>query len=297
MLRINFIVAAVSCLLGLPSNAAILESLSATPQGWSRVGTPSSDSTIALQIGLQEQNLDKLDSLIYAVSTPGSPSYGNHMEGDDVAAMLKPAAETESGVLAWLQKAGITTVHSDGHWITFATTVGTANKLLDTEFAYYSNDGVTKLRTTQYSVPDDLTEHIDLISPTTYFGKTAAQLPTKPREPEPVAPRQVAPSCATLITPACLKELYDIKYTPSGKTNSRIGFGSFLNQSARTEDLQLFETKYNIPAESFSVQLINGGVNNQTISNNHGEANLDVQYIVGISHPLPIISFITGGSP
>ncbi len=27
------------------------------------------------------------------------------------------------------------------------------------------------------------------------------------------------------------------------------------------------------------------------------EANLDVQTIIGVSHPLPVVEFITGGSP
>ena len=296
-LRSHLVAAALSCLFTVPSLAVVLDKLAALPHGWNRVGTPSSTSSIALKIGLQEQNLDKLESLIYAISTPGHPSYGNHMEGDDVAALLKPADETESEVLAWLKQAGISTVHSDGHWVTFATTVGTANKLLDTEFAYYENDGVAKLRTTHYSVPDRIAKHIDLISPTTYFGKTTAQAPARPAGSSQLSSRQAGQGCGSLITPDCLKQIYDIQYTPSGKTNSTIGFGSFLNQSARTQDLQLFEKKYNIPAQSFSVELINGGTNDQSISNNHGEANLDVQYIVGISHPLPVVSYITGGSP
>lgn len=295
--RMHLVVAALYGLLAVPSLAAVLERLAAVPNGWTRVGAPSSESTIALRIGLQEQNLDQLESLIYAVSTPGNPSYGNHMEKEDVAALLKPASETESEVLTWLNQAGVTAVHCDGSWVTFATSVGTANKLLSTDFAYYESDGVTKLRTMHYSVPDDLAKHINLISPTTYFGKTTAQAPTRPRVSNQLSPRQANQSCATLTTPDCLKQIYDIKYTPTGNTSSTIGFGSFLNQSARTEDLQLFEKKYNIGAQSFSVQLINGGVNDQSIDGNHGEANLDVQYIVGISHPLPIISYITGGSP
>lgn len=284
-------------LLAVPSFAAVLDRLAAVPTGWTYVGAPSSEGTIALRIGLQEQNLDQLESLIYAVSTPGSPSYGNHLEKEDVAALLKPASETEREVLAWLKQAGVTAVNVDGSWVTFATSVGTANKLLSTEFAYYQSDGVTKLRTMQYSVPDDLAKHVDLISPTTYFGKTTAQAPTRPQHSNPIYPRQANQSCATLITPDCLKQIYDINYTPTRNSSSSIGFGSFLNQSARTQDLQLFEKRFNIEPQGFSVQLINGGVDDQSIDGNHGEANLDVEYIVGISHPLPVISYITGGSP
>ncbi|KAL8840880.1 MAG: hypothetical protein Q9170_001144 [Blastenia crenularia] len=297
LLRSSLFLAATFALLATTSFAAVHEKLSALPHGWMHVGNPADDSIIGLQIGLQQQNIDKLESMIYAVSTPGHSSYGNHMQKEEVDTMLKPDAAAEEAVLSWLKQAGVTSVNSDGHWVTFATSVGTANKLLNTQFAYYTNDGVTKLRTTQYSVPDSLVKHIDLISPTTYFGKTSAQAPVMSSDSPKLESRQVDASCSTTITPACLKEIYNIKYTVTGKTNSTVAFGSFLNQSARTQDLTLFEQRYNIPREGFSVQLINGATNDQSTSSNHGEANLDVQYIAGIAAPLPIVEFITGGSP
>lgn len=188
------------------------------------------------------------------------------------------------------------TVYSDGTWVNFATTVATANRLLDTQFNYYKGEGIAKLRTTQYSVPDEQTQHIDLLIPTTFFGKTKAQAPTVVGHGR-VKVRQVDASCAFLITPQCLKQLYSINYTPDPKSGSRIGFGSFLNASARTQDLELFETAYNIPHQNFSVELVNGGVNDQSISSHHAEGNLDIEYAVGVSHPLPVFSYITGGSP
>ena len=283
----------------LSTHAAYLEQLSALPNGWTQVGTPVDSDTMTLQIGLQHQNLDQLDSMISSVSTPGSDSYGNYMEGDEVAATLQPSSEANSAVLAWLKGAGVSNAYSDGTWVNFSTTVGTANTLLSTTFNYYENDGIQKLRTTSYSVPDDLTGYIDLVTPTTYFGKTTAQAPGRMHFPKRnLAPRQLNASCATLITPACIKELYNVgNYTPDPNSGSRIAFGSFLNQSARTQDLSLFETANSIPQQEFSVQLINGGVNDQAIDDNHGEANLDVEYIIGVSHPLPVISYITGGSP
>lgn len=155
----------------------------------------------------------------------------------------------------------------------------------------------TKLRITYTSVPDFLGKHIDLIAPTTYLGKSTAQAPVSSADSPRLESRQVDANCATTVTPACLKEIYNINYTPTGKTDSTIAFGSFLNQSAHTQDLNLCEQRYNVPREAFSVQLINGATNDQSVSNNHGEANIDVQYIAGISCPLPIISYITGGSP
>ena len=289
-------------LLALPAFSAVHEQLTALPATWTLASTPADDSTITLSVGLQQQNLDKLESLIYSVSTPGSASYGKYMAGDDLTAMLKPSDAANTAVMAWLAKAGVANVHSDGEWVTFATTTATANKLLNTQFNYYESEGVTKLRTTQYSIPDSLTEHIDFIHPTTFFGKTKSNIPVPvARQPESIESRQVSDldaSCSTLITPKCLKELYNVgTYTPSPSSGSEIAFGSFLNQSAQPASLTQFESINNIPKQGFSVVLINGGMNNVTDSGNHGEADLDVENIVGISHPLPITSFITGGSP
>ena len=293
-------------------HAAVHENLAATPSGWSQAGTPPQEELMILQVALQQQNLDKLESAIYDVSTPGSSSYGQFMEGEEVSAMIAPVSEAAPAVEAWLKAGGVQDIHTEREYVIFAAPVETANKLLNTQFHYYENEGLTKLRTTGYSVPNDLSQYIDFVHPTTYFGKTTAQVPfPQPHQDKIVlTPRNanstngttngtaIDASCKDLITPQCIKEIYNIgNYTADPNSGSKIAFGSFLNQSARTQDLILFETKYDIPQEGFSVQLINGGTNDQSVSPNHGEANLDVEYIVGTSHPLPIISYITGGSP
>ena len=291
------------CALASP---VVHEALTSVPKGWSLAGTPAPSELMVLQVALQQQNLDKLESMIYDVSTPGSSSYGQHLEGDAVSAMVAPANAAAPAVESWLKAAGVKAVHTQGEYVTFAATVEVVNSLLSTQFHFYGGNGMTKLRTTQYSVPQDLVAHIDFISPTTFFGNTKALAPVpeighqlyERKTTPPNSTNGTDPSCADLITPQCIKEIYKVgNYKPDPKSGSKIGFGSFLNQSARVQDLDLFEKKYDIPEQGFTVQLINGATNDQSVSNNHGEANLDVEYIVGTSHPLPIISFITGGSP
>jgi tripeptidyl-peptidase-1 len=190
--------------------------------------------------------------------------------------------------------------------VTFVTTVDKASNLLHATFKNYENGGSTKMRTTQYSVPNDLKRYIDLIFPTTYFGKTAANIPKsniaeRDNTPTHRSTRSIDPTCETLITPSCLKELYNIgNYTPMANSGSKIGFTSFVKQSAFKSDLQQYETYFNIPLQEFEIVTINGGINNQDPNNSYfrtGEAALDVQTIVGVSHPIPVTEFITGGTP
>jgi hypothetical protein len=70
--------------------------------------------------------------------------------------------------------AGVSQVSTNGAYVTFATTVGTANTLLNTTFMNFENSGVSKIRTTEYSIPESLTSYIDLIDPTVFLGKTLA---------------------------------------------------------------------------------------------------------------------------
>lgn len=163
-------------------------------------------------------------------------------------------------------------------------------------------DGVQKLRTLEYSIPDELYEHIDLVSPTTFFGKTKAHAVVPPPEMlEGLASRQTANktlNCERLIEPGCLEEMYnyaDYPISPSSK--SRVGFGSFLNQSARQEDLSKYQRDYGLPMTNFSVTLINGGEDHQDPRGDIGEANLDSQFISAVAKSLPLTQFITGGSP
>lgn len=283
----------------LPAYGAVMEKLAAVPSGWTVAETDSS-TAITLTVGLAMQNLDQLEAKLIAVSTPGNADYGNHLDADEANALFAPSTDASNAVTSWLTSAGAQNIVSDGSTVTFAATIEKANSILNATFQTYTSNGVTKVRTTQYSVPDHLAEHIDLISPTTYFGKTVANAPTKVTKKDTSATKvTVDASCSTSITPKCIKELYNVgDYTPSVSSGSRIGFGSFLNQSALYSDLFQYEKYFGIPQQNFSVTLINGATNDQNPATaQNGEANLDVQNIIGVAHPLPVQEFITGGSP
>jgi tripeptidyl-peptidase-1 len=299
-----FVVLAVS----LPALAAVHEKLATTPSGWTAVSAPATDTQMTFSIGLKQQNIDQLETKLLAVSTPGSAQYGQHLEMEEVNALFAPSAEATSTVQAWLNEAGIPNqLATDGQFISFSTTVETANKLLNTTFMNFENAGASKIRTTEYSVPDKVSGFIDLIDPTTYFGKTVANrvIPvtaisgTQTTKDLPPSKRAIDASCQTSITPRCLKELYNVgDYVPDPISGSRVGFGTFLNGSTLNTDLTAFETLNNITQQGYTLTLINGGVDDQDPATaDVGEANLDVQNIVGVSHPLPITEFITGGSP
>lgn len=255
--------------------------------------------------------MDKLDSMLEAVSTPGNAKYGQYMDIEDTNAMFAPSSSSQKQVQSWLESNGVKSYHNDGSLITFTTTVGKANALLNTTFAYYTNGATTKLRTMQYSIPDTLGNALDFVAPTTFFGNTKAQraVPQTAAASEVVEKRQeVSRSCLKkvefqnetfeLFTPQCYKETFNIgDYQADPSCGSTIAFGSFLNESASYSDLALFEKAFGLPKQNFTVTIIQNGatynLNDQNpLTESDGEANLDVQNIVGLVDGLPVSQYV-----
>ena len=311
------LVSLVSLVSVQASAAVILEQLAQVPNGWGVVDTPSPSSQMVLQVALAQQNIDQLESRLAAVSMPNSNTYGQYLDLDDVNAIFGPSEASSAAVESWLQSYGVTDYTAQGSSIWFQTNVSTANTMLSTSFKTYGDStGATKLRALQYSIPESLVGHVDLLSPTTYFGKSKAMRSLKARKAVPAVntetlfTRQEPASCKgslvfegetfSVFTPDCIRTEYSVNgYTPLAHSGSRIGYGSFLNESSSFSDLALFEEHFNIPSQNFSVVLINGGTDlpQPPPIADDGEANLDVQNIVSIAHPLPVTEFITAGSP
>ncbi|KAM0334167.1 hypothetical protein ACHAQA_001187 [Verticillium albo-atrum] len=259
---------------------------------------PAGDS-ITLQIALKHQNIDQLESQLRAVSDPSSPDYGHYLSKDEVNELFSPSNESATAVEAWLTKAGITDVSKQGPIIDIVTTVEKANELLEADFAWFEVEGSRKLRTTEYSIPDELEAHIDLVAPTTFFGRSKAHTMT-PEFPAHLATRQSrnTTTCLYVITPECLEQAYHYgAYEADPEAGSRVAFASFLNQSARQDDLSQYLATFNLPANNFTTTLISGGEDHQDPKGDINEANLDAQFLAAVTKNLPITQYITGGSP
>ncbi|KAF2848021.1 subtilisin-like protein [Plenodomus tracheiphilus IPT5] len=293
----------VGSLLAARGLAEPFEKLFGTPQGWKLQGPASDEQTLRLKIALQQNNVQGFEQTVLEMSTPSHPKYGLHFAShEEMKSMLLPSEETLSAVTAWLKSAGVNDFEEDADWLTFKTTVGVANKMLDTKFAWYISEEAKPrkvLRTLEYSVPDGVAQHINMLQPTTRFASIRANHETE-RELvglQLVAVANSTVNCDATITPQCLKTLYKIDYRPDPNSGSKIAFASYLEEYARYSDLALFE-KNILPeavGQNVSVIQFNNGLNAQNSSDDSGEANLDLQYIVGVSSPLPVTEFSTGG--
>ncbi|KAI0865173.1 subtilisin-like protein [Xylaria cubensis] len=296
----RFLSLLVTSLLAAQGLAKPFEQLFGVPEGWKLQGPAEDSQVIKLQIALQQGDVEGFEQAVLDMSTPSHPNYGQHFQDhDEMKRMLLPSQSSLSSVHAWLKNAGVESVEEDADWITLKTTVGVANKMLDTQFAWFVSEEAKPrkiLRTLEYSVPEDVAEHINLVQPTTRFAAIRANHETGSQIFE-IQVAAAADNCDALITPACLKTIYNIDYQADAKSGSKVSFVSYLEEYARYSDLALFEQNYLPEAvgQNVSVVLYNGGLDNQTSIADSGEANLDLQYIIGTGHPLPVTEFSVGG--
>ncbi|KAF8802988.1 subtilisin-like protein [Phlegmacium glaucopus] len=292
-----------------------------SPRGWLKHSKPSPNHNIILRIGLPQPNFHVLEKHLYEVSDPEHERYGQHLSKTQVEALVAPHDESVELVNKWLGTFGI---NEDGlvrspakDWVTVTVPVSLAEKMLDTTYHVWrhAESGEYLVRTTSYSLPSNLHDHIDVIQPTTMFGRFKKQKSTVFPVDEGSLIDQLAAnaapfvdavsgvtvdaSCNRTITITCLRQLYNaVGFVPSAANNS-IGITGYLGQFANIEDLQLFYANQTPVAlgSNFTFVSVNGGTNDQTPANAGAEADLDVQFAFGLSHPISPTFFSTPGSP
>jgi tripeptidyl-peptidase I len=254
------------------------------------------------------------------VSDPDHLRYGQHLSAVDVQDLIRPTSDTLDLVHEWLEDNGIEDFDYSPakDWIKVTLPVKAAENLLGAKYSIFEHeDGTRIVRTTEWSLPQHLHEHIDAVQPTTSFLRTVAQksesLNLKPWTPPNYAP----PTNLTIqkvcnissVSPECFSTLYSTKgYRVKAAGRNKIAFTNYLGEIPIRPDAALFAKKYKPEAVrgaySFPQISIKGGPTqdgplnaSEIAAGISREANLDVQAILGISYPTPITAYSTGGSP
>ncbi|OCH90803.1 family S53 protease [Obba rivulosa] len=275
------------------------------PNGFKWSSTPSPSTVLQMRLALVQSDPAGLERALYDVSTPSSPSYGNYLTREEAAAFVAPTSETQQAVNAWLAEHNITAtpLTPAGDSLSFDVPVSMANEIFGANFSVYTHEatGNQAIRTLGYSIPADLEGHVDFVHPTTVFPVyKIGRSPAVTMLAANLTPEAVPSSCATSITPACLQGLYGIPTTPATQPSNKIGVAGFIEQYANEADLMQFLERYRPdvpPSSGFSVASIAGGQNLQTPGLAGEEANLDIQYTVGIATNVSNIFLTVGGDP
>ncbi|TFY67250.1 hypothetical protein EVJ58_g1740 [Rhodofomes roseus] len=282
---------------------------------------------IKLRVALVQSNPAGLEDALYDVSTPSSDNYGQYLTREEAAAFVAPSDETTSAVNTWLaeHEVAATPLTPAGDWIGFTVPVSKANEMFAADYSVYAHTetGQTAIRTLSYSVPEELIEHLKVLYPSTTFPKVQRKLQVV-KAPVSVVPETtqgaenaaVNASCASTITPSCLQQIYGVPSSPATQSSNKLAVAGYDDQWSNIADLsvghyqrlalvnessscvsQTFLKRYRPDMSSntsFTLETLDGGSNNQTEADAGVEANLDIQYTVGVATNVPTV-FISAG--
>ncbi|KAL2069388.1 hypothetical protein VTL71DRAFT_14067 [Oculimacula yallundae] len=291
------------------------------PRRWTKMGRAPADKILNLQIGVKQNNFGELERHLNEVSDPDHVRYGHHLSHDEVNALIKPSDDALDLLHEWLGANGINSASysPSKDWVNIQVDVSTAERLLDAEYHVYQHDDGTEIyRAPTWSLPQHLHEHIDAIQPTTSFmraiKKREVAADTALPWPYPgineARSRDLKKVCTINgTTPECFATLYKTKgYVQKAAGKNQIGFNNFLGEIPIRPDTKLFLQKYKPEAVSgaadFKFVSIDGGPQQDTgltpeqaTAGGSVEANLDVQTIIGLTYPMPVVAYTTGGEP
>jgi tripeptidyl-peptidase-1 len=254
------------------------------PLGWKQSERPDANTPLLLHIAVKQQNLDVLHDTLFDVSDPTSPNYGKHLTAKQVNDMVAPTQESVKAVFRWLNEAGIDSsrVRPNGNFdmLEAKVTVAEAESLLDTEYFYFDHfKGSRVLRTSSYSLPKEVSKHVDFVGPTIRFPNVHKRL-IHSRNPVPVP-----------VNPSFLRQLYGVGNATNTAPNNQQAVASFLNQYYNPDDLQTFFKKFSPSSEGQKANLV--GPN---IPLDPGlEASLDIEYIMSVGTDINSTFWSTAG--
>lgn len=298
----TLVVCLIRVVLASISSHQILEKLEDAPLDWIKGDKPSPLALIKFRIAVNSPNLAAFEQTVIELSTPGHPSYGQHMSREQVRQLLRPSPDVSNQILSWLISENISpdSIELDGDWVAFQAIVSQAERMLKTKFSSWKHKDSNKtvVRTLEYSVPSEIYDHIRLIQPTTRFGDFNS-LHSFKNEPQPVPTSvDLFAGCGMAVTPTCLRDLYGLdNTTATPDPRNRLGIAGFLEQYARHSDFFHFMQVY-APDQTdanFTVVSINGGQNDENSSKNSVEASLDLQYAISLAYRALVTFYTTGG--
>ena len=186
------------------------------------------------------------------------------MSKEEVDALVAPHPDSTQLVESWLSHYEVdpsSVIHKSGggEWINLRIPLAKAEEMLGAKYNVYHNPTTSDyvVRTLGYSLPRVLHDHIDLVTPTTYFGKLQRMKATSFLQPDiptlesdapqlsqvlgaASAPGAVPTICNQAITPSCLIALYNTtSYKPSATNGNSLGVAGYLDEFANKADLKV----------------------------------------------------------
>jgi tripeptidyl-peptidase-1 len=172
-------------------------------------------SQFKFSIGVKETNGAEVERIALAVSTPGTPQYGQHLTSAHLLEMTEPTATDAAAVRAWIgtEAECDTLVESTSRLVTLSCSAEGAGRLLSTGFRTLVNTKTNQraVRATGYTLPASVEAAVSGI-----FGLHGLPLPprasSRPQWNQPIQADATAPAGQPAnVTPAVINQVYKVK--------------------------------------------------------------------------------------
>ncbi|KAK1238142.1 hypothetical protein MKX08_002721 [Trichoderma sp. CBMAI-0020] len=273
-------------------------------------------SPVQIQIAISQGNTDlAIDSLL-KISDPTSREYGQHWSAQQVAEAFAPSKQNLKIVTDWLSNEGIVPArlspsHARGHFL-IRSTLGEAERIFNVTCSYKSGQ-MNKLKCTDYSIPKSVSHLVDYITvdslstsrPVQEISKTKrrAALGTHSRnrmQDNIELSDNASVNCSLYTVPSCLREFYNIPPNTDITVNTSNTFGIYeiAWMTWLPEDLDKFFGLFqqDLVGQRPVVDPIDGGYlqTNYNSTPFNLEADLDFQYALALTSPMPVLDVQVG---
>ncbi|KAJ6526026.1 family S53 protease-like protein [Mycena capillaripes] len=287
------------------------ESRRAAPAGFFSQGAAPVTDVLTLRFGLTPNNLRGLHEKLVSISTPGNLDFRQWLSKDEVKSFVQPSNATIAAFNSFAAANSLKpkVISPNGDWLSLALTVSQANQLFGAQFEKFSHASLPEpiTRTLTVSLPSELIGHVDVVHPSTPFTSRNlgfSQLSLHPysseKRTEPVG------SCNSsrpdgIVTPACLQKIYGIPSTPATQKNNSILVTGYFGASPNRTDMSTFleQLRPDIsPNRTFDMITIGNATNQdpEDLALLVLEADLDVEYTLGLATGVPVEFLSVGGS-
>jgi len=201
------------------------------PHGWQLGGAAPRDAKVGFMVALKQRNLEALEALFWAVSTPGSTQYQNYQTTEQILDLVAPEHKHHDAVVHWLRSAGHVDIRSTRDSLEVVTSVAVAEKLFATQFRVFRKSQAKPLVRAfgAMSLPRAVAQYIDFVEGISSFPV--------PHLTAKISATKLGGGDTPAIVPQTLAKIYQIPaQTNNAHTETSVGVIEFQGQSYSPQD-------------------------------------------------------------
>lgn len=262
------------------------------PSGWVPVNRAAATAELKLVFAIKQRNADVLNKILYEVSDPTHPKYGQYWSLEAINELVgnpEGSKQVQQFLLSQGVAAAKISVTKGGDFVMASMPVRVAENMLRTEFVEYQHTETRKraIKTPAYTLPVGVADLLDFVSanclfptvrPMSLFSHVNVTLPRG------AADTQID----GYVTPDTLFKYYGIANPVVASASATQSVYESLGQSYDTDDLASFQQQFNIPNNPIA-KVIGPNQPDSCAAdpNNCVEALLDVEYITAVAQNSP----------